>query len=145
MSNPKVLIPVALGTNRDADLAHAFELAGADVECVPMAALRAGERRLSDFQILAVAGGFSYGDALGAGRLLGLDLAGWFSDQVMAAVAAGKPVFGVCNGFQALVKAFQTRTKRKAFTQPSTRQKPVRSSQPARAGPKWLRTSSRAA
>ena len=105
MSNPKVLIPVALGTNRDADLAHAFELAGADVECVPMAALRAGERRLSDFQILAVAGGFSYGDALGAGRLLGLDLAGWFSDQVMAAVAAGKPVFGVCNGFQALVKA----------------------------------------
>lgn len=102
---PQVLIPIALGTNRDTDLAQAFELAGAEATTVPMTALRAGEVSLSDFQILAVPGGFSYGDALGAGRLLGLDLAGWFGDQLHEAAAAGKPIFGVCNGFQALVSA----------------------------------------
>jgi phosphoribosylformylglycinamidine synthase len=69
-----------------------------------MADLRLGGHRLCDYQILAIPGGFSYGDALGAGRLLGLDLIGWFGDQLREAVAAGKPVFGVCNGFQALVR-----------------------------------------
>lgn len=102
---PKVLIPVALGTNRDGDLADAFTLAGADVQQVPLSALRSGDVLMDDYQILAVPGGFSYGDALGAGRLLGLDLSGWFSDQLRDAVAAEKPIFGVCNGFQALVRA----------------------------------------
>ncbi len=101
----RVLIVVALGTNRDADLAAAFEAAGAEAECVPLTALRSGERKLADYQMLAVPGGFSYGDALGAGRLLGLDLSGWFSEQLHEAVAAEMPVFGVCNGFQALVRA----------------------------------------
>lgn len=104
-SRPTVLIPIALGTNRDNDLADAFRLAGAEPVTVPLTALRAGEVAMSDFQILAVPGGFSYGDALGAGRLLGLDLAGWFGDQLNEAAAAGKPIFGVCNGFQALVSA----------------------------------------
>lgn len=102
---PQVLIPIALGTNRDNDLAQAFELAGAQATLVPLTALRAGDVVMDDFQILAVPGGFSYGDALGAGRLLGLDLAGWFGDQLQAAAGAGKPIFGVCNGFQALVSA----------------------------------------
>lgn len=102
---PRVLIPVALGTNRDSDLARAFELAGAVAECVPLTALRSGERRLADYQLLAIPGGFSYGDALGAGRLFGLDLAGWFGDQLREAAADGMPMFGVCNGFQALVRA----------------------------------------
>ncbi len=103
-SRPRVLIPIALGTNRDADLADAFALAGADSETVPLADLRNGDVRLRDYQMLAVPGGFSYGDALGAGRLLGLDLIGWFSDQLREAVAAGKPIIGICNGFQALVR-----------------------------------------
>lgn len=105
MSRPRVLIPVALGTNRDGDLARAFELAGAEADRVPLTALRSGEHRLSDYQLLAIPGGFSYGDALGAGRLFGLDLAGWFGDQLREAADRGMPMFGVCNGFQALVRA----------------------------------------
>ncbi|MDA3038542.1 MAG: phosphoribosylformylglycinamidine synthase subunit PurQ [Actinomycetota bacterium] len=105
MSKPRVLIPVALGTNRDHDLAHAFELAGAEANVVPLTALRSGAFRLDDFQILGVPGGFSYGDALGAGRLFGLDLVGWFGDQLHAAVARQTPIIGVCNGFQALVRS----------------------------------------
>lgn len=105
MSRPRVLLPVALGTNRDGDLADAFTAAGAEPECVPLAALRAGERRLDDYQMLGVPGGFSYGDALGAGRLLGLDLIGWFGDQLHAARERAMPIIGICNGFQALVRA----------------------------------------
>ncbi len=101
---PSVLIPVAPGTNRDGDLARAFELAGADTTVAPLTALRAGEVRLGDHQILAVPGGFSYGDALGAGRLFGLDLQREFGETLHTAVDAGMPVIGICNGFQALVR-----------------------------------------
>jgi len=102
---PKVLIPVALGTNRDGDLADAFEAAGAEASRVPLQALRDGEAKLADFQILAVPGGFSYGDSLGAGRLFGLDLVGWFGDQLREANEREMPMLGVCNGFQAIVSA----------------------------------------
>ncbi len=105
MSCPKVLIPVAPGTNRDGDLADAFEAAGAQATRLPLEALRQGEAKLDDFQILAIPGGFSYGDALGAGRLFGLDLVGWFGDQLHRAHDRQTPMLGVCNGFQAIVSA----------------------------------------
>lgn len=102
---PKVLIPVALGTNRDQDLKQAFDQAGANAHTVPIEALKANEVKLRDYQILALAGGFSHGDALGAGRLLGLDLLTWFSDQLREANAREMPMIGICNGFQTLVRA----------------------------------------
>jgi phosphoribosylformylglycinamidine synthase len=55
--------------------------------------------------MLVLPGGFSYADALGAGKLLALDLQAYFADEVSAFVEQGKPVIGICNGFQALVKA----------------------------------------
>ena len=60
---------------------------------------------LSTFQLLVVPGGFSYADALGAGKLLALDLKSYFNEEISAFVEAGKPVIGICNGFQALVKS----------------------------------------
>ncbi|MFV0523175.1 MAG: phosphoribosylformylglycinamidine synthase subunit PurQ [Acidimicrobiales bacterium] len=102
---PSVLIPIAPGTNRNGELADAFTAAGAFVSEVPLSVLRAGTVRLADHQLLALPGGFSYGDALGAGRLLGLDLTGWFGDQLHEAVAREMPIIGICNGFQALVRA----------------------------------------
>jgi phosphoribosylformylglycinamidine synthase len=55
--------------------------------------------------MLALPGGFSYGDALGAGRLWALELQTTFDDFLREFVASGRPVIGICNGFQALVKA----------------------------------------
>lgn len=101
----RVLILHAQGSNRDLDAAHAFELAGAQPEIVPLNELRAGNARWSDYQILCLPGGFAYADALGAGKLLALDLTVYFADQVKAFVEAGKPVIAMCNGFQALVKS----------------------------------------
>ncbi len=104
-SKPRALILHADGTNRDHEAAQAFDLAGAVSEIVHLNQLRSGEKRWRDYQLLALPGGFSYADALGAGRLLAIDLNVYFADEVRAFVGSGKPVIGICNGFQALVKA----------------------------------------
>jgi phosphoribosylformylglycinamidine synthase len=102
---PQALIIQAHGTNRDYDVAEALTLAGADAHPVPLNELRAGKSRFADYQMLVVAGGFSYADALGAGKLLALDLNSYFNEEISAFVESGKPVVGICNGFQALVKS----------------------------------------
>jgi len=102
---PKALILQAHGSNRDLDVMDALSLAGADAICVPLNELRFDKTLLSAFQLLVVPGGFSYADALGAGKLLALDLASYFEEEIAAFVDSGKPVIGICNGFQALVKS----------------------------------------
>jgi phosphoribosylformylglycinamidine synthase I len=102
---PKALILQAHGTNRDYDVAEALILAGADPEGVPLNHLRTGKKHFDDYQMLVLAGGFSYADALGAGKLLAIDLNAYFVDEINQLVSAGKPVIGICNGFQALVKS----------------------------------------
>lgn len=103
--NPTALILQAHGTNRDFDVAEALALAGAEPVFAPLNELRAGKKRFSAYQMLVLPGGFSYADALGAGKLLALDLNSYFAEQINLFVQAGKPVIGICNGFQALVKS----------------------------------------
>lgn len=102
---PKILILHATGSNRDRDVAWACELAGGLPEIVHINSLVAGERRLGDYQMLVLPGGFSYGDDLGAGKLWAVALRHRLAGEVAAFIAAGRPVLGICNGFQALVKA----------------------------------------
>ena len=102
---PRVLILHATGTNRDLNACMAIEQAGGAPDIVHLNQLRRGERRLDDYQALVLPGGFSYADALGAGRLLALDLKVYFSTEIHHFIEQGKPVIGICNGFQALVKA----------------------------------------
>lgn len=101
----RILILHASGTNRDAEAARALELAGGAPEIVHINQLRRGERLLGDYAGLLLPGGFSYGDALGAGARLALDLRVYFEDALREFVADGRPVLGICNGFQTLVKA----------------------------------------
>ena len=105
MNQPRVIILHAPGTNRDREAALACKLAGGTPEIVHINQLAAGERELAAFQMLVLPGGFSYGDDLGAGRLWANDLLHRFRSQLDAFIAQGKPVLGICNGFQALVKA----------------------------------------
>ena len=104
---PKALVLQAHGSNRDFDVMDALTLAGADPTGIPLNELRIAARNASfrNFDLLIVPGGFSYADALGAGKLLALDLASYFADEISAFVESGKPVIGICNGFQALVKS----------------------------------------
>ena len=93
------------GTNRDDDVADALRLAGATPKTVLINDLVADPTVLDDAQMLVVAGGFSFADALGAGRLLALELSVGLGDTLQRFVADGRPVIGICNGFQALVRA----------------------------------------
>ena len=105
MNHPPVLILHATGTNRDREAAWAVEAAGGRPAIVHVNELRRRPAHLHDFSMLVLPGGFSYGDALGAGRLLASDLRWLFQDELARFIAAGKPVLGICNGFQALVKS----------------------------------------
>ncbi len=105
MKRAKVLILHAPGTNRDGDLAEAITKAGGEAITLPLSLLRAEKMKAKSYGMLALPGGFSYGDALGAGRLFALDLQTWFRDFMQTFIESGRPVIGICNGFQALVKA----------------------------------------
>jgi phosphoribosylformylglycinamidine synthase I len=105
MCRPPVLILHATGTNRDHEAAWAVEQAGGKPEIVHVNELRQSPARLHSFHMLVLPGGFSYGDDLGAGRLWASDLRWLFQDELARFVEAGKPVLGICNGFQALVKS----------------------------------------
>jgi phosphoribosylformylglycinamidine synthase len=102
---PRALIVHATGTNRDHDVARALELAGAAPEIVHINALGDRTARLLDYQMMVLPGGFSYGDDLGAGKLWAVALRARLGDDLEEFVAGGKPVIGICNGFQALVKS----------------------------------------
>jgi phosphoribosylformylglycinamidine synthase subunit PurQ / glutaminase len=102
---PQALILHANGINRDIETAAAFEKAGAEADTVHLNQLREGDVKWSDYQILVLPGGFSYADALGGGKLMALEMNVYFADQMREFVESGKPVIGICNGFQALVKS----------------------------------------
>ena len=101
---PTVLVLHASGTNRDLEAALAIELAGGQSDIVHISELQNG-KKLSSYQMLLLAGGFSYGDALGAGKRLALDLQLDLAESLAKFVESGKPVLGICNGFQVLIKA----------------------------------------
>ncbi len=102
---PRVLIVHASGTNRDQDAAAAVDMAGGHPEIIHINALRDGDVGVLDYQMLILPGGFSYGDDLGAGRLFATVLRHRFGDDLELFAGEGRPVLGVCNGFQALVKS----------------------------------------
>ena len=102
---PRVLILHANGTNRDLDAEKAVEMAGGRADIRHINELRLSGASWADYGMLVIPGGFSYADALGAGKLMAIALTSYFSDQIGAFVAAGKPVIGICNGFQTLVKS----------------------------------------
>ena len=100
----KVCVLFGFGINCDRETAAVFEMVGGSPERLHVNRLVQGERELSEFDILAVPGGFSFGDHLGSGRLLGNRLRFALREQLQRFVTDGKPIIGICNGFQALVK-----------------------------------------
>jgi phosphoribosylformylglycinamidine synthase subunit PurQ / glutaminase len=108
VTRPAALVVAGPGTNRDTDAVLALDLAGAEPTVILAAELSARPELLDPARIVVVAGGFSYGDALGAGRMLALDLTladgGRLGERLRAFVASGRPVVGICNGFQVLTR-----------------------------------------
>jgi phosphoribosylformylglycinamidine synthase len=94
----KFAVIVFPGSNCDVDMFHAIQdELGAEVEYVWH-----DTESLEGFDGILLPGGFSYGDYLRSGAIAR------FSNvmkEVVKAADAGKPVLGVCNGFQILLEA----------------------------------------
>lgn len=106
MNNPiaNAIVLRTAGTNCDRETVTALELAGASAERLHLNALADQPERLQDAQILVLAGGFSYGDYVAAGRVLGALLRHRLMDALRRFIADGCHILGICNGFQVLVE-----------------------------------------
>ncbi len=105
MKRVKTLVLRTAGSNCDYETVHAFQQVGSEVSLIHINQIIAGKIRLADFQILAIPGGFTYGDDISAGKILANELKYKLTDQIAAFIAKGKLIIGICNGFQVLVKA----------------------------------------
>jgi phosphoribosylformylglycinamidine synthase subunit PurQ / glutaminase len=100
---PRALVLRAPGTNCDRETALALETAGARVESVHLERLLSDAPVLDDCSMLVLPGGFSFGDHLGAGAIWAHRM-GALGESLHRFVEAGRPVLGICNGFQALLR-----------------------------------------
>jgi phosphoribosylformylglycinamidine synthase len=105
MAVPRVLILRAPGANCDEEAQFAFVKAGALAERIHINRLRENPKRLLDYQILAVPGGFTYGDDVAAGKILANQLANFLGDVLRQFRDSQRLILGICNGFQAILKA----------------------------------------
>jgi phosphoribosylformylglycinamidine synthase len=103
MARPRVLILRAPGTNCDQETAFAFNQAGAEADTLHVNRVLENPRQFAQYQILCIPGGFSYGDDLGAGRILASQMRGHLVSELEQFKAEGKLILGICNGFQVLV------------------------------------------
>ncbi len=101
----RVLVLTGLGLNCEVETATAFRRAGASPECVHLLDLLEGQRRLlSECSILALVGGFAFGDHLGAGFVFANKIRYRLYDQLLEFIGRGGLALGICNGFQTMVR-----------------------------------------
>ena len=104
MIKPKICILRTDGTNCDEELFYAFEKFGAAPEMVHVNELRAKLKKLINYQILALPGGFSYGDDVASGKILAVELISFLKNELQEFISKKGLILGICNGFQTLVR-----------------------------------------
>lgn len=114
---PRICIVRVGGTNCDEETRLALLELGARAEVHHMK--RIAREGLEKFDALVIPGGFSYGDHVRAGAILGRVLFASMSGELRKFVEGGRPVLGICNGFQVLVESgllpgFDSRSEQQA-------------------------------
>src|SRR5205085_12313226 len=98
------------GTNSEEESARCMRDVGVQAEIVHLKQLtgddvtKAERRRLGDYDGLWIAGGFSAGDYIRAGAILAARMKSRLSKDLTEFIEAGKPMLGICNGFQIMVE-----------------------------------------
>lgn len=103
-ADPGVLIITGDGLNCEGETARAFSLAGADCDLVHIGDILGRVKTLADYDALAFIGGFSNGDHLGAGTVQASRFRHSLKEDLGRFIARCRPIIGICNGFQTLVK-----------------------------------------
>ena len=102
---PKALVITAPGINCDLELAASFAAAGAEPEMVLLSELLRDPARVDRYRLVGLPGGFSYGDDVAAGRIMGALMRRSLYPALAAAIERGVPMICPCNGFQIAVQA----------------------------------------
>jgi phosphoribosylformylglycinamidine synthase len=104
--NVRVLIPTGFGLNCEDETEHAFRLLGAQVERAHWTDLFAGvhTKRLGDYHVISMVGGFAYGDHIGGGVVLAARIRAHLLDDLRRFLDQGGLMLGICNGFQTMVR-----------------------------------------
>jgi phosphoribosylformylglycinamidine synthase subunit PurQ / glutaminase len=105
MPQPRVLILRAPGTNCDGETAHAFSLVGGRTDVLHINRLLEQPTLYNQYQILCLPGGFSFGDDIASGRILANLIRHHLADALREFKDSDKLIFGICNGFQVLIKS----------------------------------------
>lgn len=105
MPTPRVAVLRAPGTNCDYETAYAFELGGAKADRIHLFRLLEDPRQLLNYQVLCVPGGFSYGDDIGSGVIFASHMRNRLANALLEFLQGDKLCLGICNGFQAILKA----------------------------------------
>lgn len=100
---PNVLVFSGYGLNCEEETAFAFGIAGVTADIVHINDLISLPKKLRRYQIVAIPGGFSYGDDTGAGRAFAQKLHNHLGEEFRRIINTDRLVIGICNGFQILV------------------------------------------
>jgi len=101
----KAIVLRAAGINCDLETEYALQLAGAKAQRMHINRIIEDKSALDQFQIIVFPGGFSYGDDVAAGKILGNQTIHHLFEPLQKFIEDGKLILGICNGFQVLVKA----------------------------------------
>ncbi len=104
MIKPKAFVLYGDGINCDAETVWALNLAGFVPTKVHTSEILETPRKLMTAQMLALPGGFSFGDEIASGKILALKLKEKLKDVLYDYIERGNLVMGICNGFQVLVQ-----------------------------------------
>ena len=96
----RALIITAPGINCDLELAEAFTLAGAEPFSVHINKLMRNPSLIDGADLIGFPGGFSYGDAVAAGRIMANLMRATLYGALIEAIHRGVPIIAPCNGFQ---------------------------------------------
>lgn len=104
MKEVRVCVLQSDGTNCDNELFYAFKKFGGYPEFVHVNELRNKTKSLKDFDILALPGGFSYGDDVVSGKIWAIELISFLKNEIENFRKKGGLIIGICNGFQVLIR-----------------------------------------
>lgn len=99
---PKVIVLSGYGLNCEDETKIGFELAGGIAEIVHLNEVILGNKKLANYKIMAIPGGFAFGDHTGSGKAYANRIRNHIWDKIQEFVSSDKLVLGICNGFQIL-------------------------------------------
>jgi phosphoribosylformylglycinamidine synthase subunit PurQ / glutaminase len=104
MTKPLALVLKGDGINCDNETAWGLELAGFEARTLHVSSFIENQEALKEAKLLALPGGFSFGDEIASGKVLALKLRERVMDGLYRFIGDGNLVIGICNGFQVLTQ-----------------------------------------